>query len=130
MRNGIILKIITSLALFAVFAVAVWFVLTQTDKRGDVGNEKTTPEAVSEPLRVYTEEEKIGVLKNLAETNIATQTAKDAPVSIETTSSVASKQEAQERTQVLEQIAPPANTVTPSDAEKLRILNSLKSTVQ
>lgn len=130
MHKSTILKIFACIILFFVVAATVWFMLVQSDKKR--GASTAVP---SESARVYTEEEKVKILQDLAGAKVTTTmaTAKIVSVPVKVTSDTLSAQEGQKRIQTLKQISPATNTAStagPSDAEKLRILNSLGGATQ
>ncbi|HAT68756.1 MAG: hypothetical protein A2481_01005 [Candidatus Yonathbacteria bacterium RIFOXYC2_FULL_47_9] len=129
MGKSVVLKIFMSAVLLFVVVAVVLFVLGQSDKKSDTIGETTPISSPAESVSVYTEEEKINILQSLSEAAPASTTKKES-VTPKVTNSTISADEAQKRIQILKQIPVPVDTTSPSDEEKLRILNALSGVAQ
>lgn len=118
MKKESILKIFGIIALVIIVAGGISFSFSQRDKNIPM----TQPSVVVPPetTHVYTEVEKVKILQNLALREPSTTTP-------QISSSTVSAQETQKRMQILKKVAASFSTTSPSDAEKLRILNSFSS---
>lgn len=107
--------IIVAIVVLAIVAV-VAFVILQNKKE----------EVAETPVKkVYTQEEKVKILKALSSTRVAQPGAMGSPLSADGTPKP-SAQVTKERTQILQALSTTApKTTSPTDAEKLKILNSL-----
>lgn len=129
MNKGIALKIFAVIAAFVAVAAIIVFILTQGDKNAG----SNLP---SRPERVYTEAEKTQILQDLSGVKAAaatTTTVKEAAVTVKATNDPLPSRETQKRVQTLQQLTPTVDTSStagPSEADKLRILNSLGGSTQ
>ena len=132
MNKESILKIFVTIGLLLVVAAGISYTML----RGDKNIQMTQPGVVVPPetARVYTEEEKTKILQDLAHRmpSPVTSLAKEPNTSLQVSSSTPalSAKETQKRIQELKRVNTSVSITTMSDAEKLRILNSLSSKVQ
>lgn len=132
MNKENIVKVFALMVVLLVVASGIVFVLIQRDRNMQLTSPSVTE--VQKPARVYTEEEKTKILQDLASRTPSSVTplAKEAHIPTQVSSSTPSLsvKETQIRIQELKRVSASISTTGMSDAEKLRILNTLSSKVQ